>query len=211
MCFGVHCRGGRYGKTFTYDPKGPIDARRKAAGCGGNNRCSTTLPWKGQNLSCDEFPFANVREADQGGQNNRCVPAGENNSKSRKMQSPDLVAFLIFKNRPGRYHISLHQGEDRVHQKPAAFSVQHCLHGRKQDTVLFRRRGQHVQRRRQPVGGQGASCQRGQMGHPVPQEGGGPRAVDLQPVHVQEGRALHLGQEDGGRGEALSRQDGPSR
>lgn len=81
MCFGVHCRGGKYGKTFTYDPNGPVNARRTAAGCGPNNRCSTTPPWKGQNLSCDEFPFANSREADAGGQNNRCVPFGENNSK----------------------------------------------------------------------------------------------------------------------------------
>ncbi|KKY29527.1 hypothetical protein UCDDA912_g10549 [Diaporthe ampelina] len=28
MCFGVHCRGGKYGKTFTYDPNGNIVARQ---------------------------------------------------------------------------------------------------------------------------------------------------------------------------------------
>ncbi|PVH78783.1 hypothetical protein DL98DRAFT_589937 [Cadophora sp. DSE1049] len=79
MCWGVHCRGGIYGKTYTYDPDGNQNTRRKTAGCGPNNRCSTTAPWKGNNLSCDEFPFANSREADAGGQNNRCVPAVENN------------------------------------------------------------------------------------------------------------------------------------
>ncbi|KAG8167192.1 hypothetical protein KVR01_002881 [Diaporthe batatas] len=87
MCFGVHCRNGRYSRTFTYDgaAKNTLQARRKAAGCGQNNRCSQLPPWKGTGTSCDEFPFANTREADQGGQYNRCVPGGQNNRQGGRL------------------------------------------------------------------------------------------------------------------------------
>ncbi|KAK7709396.1 hypothetical protein SLS64_006309 [Diaporthe eres] len=58
------------------------------------------LPWKGQNLSCDEFPFANVREADQGGQNNRCVPSGENNSQGGTLSAFIRAKTEFIKNQP---------------------------------------------------------------------------------------------------------------
>ncbi|KAH0566175.1 hypothetical protein GP486_000428 [Trichoglossum hirsutum] len=81
MCWGAYCtKGPRFGVTFNWDKadKTTKRRRRRSAGCAPNpNRCSTKKNYpKGH--SCDEYPFASVKEADQGGQVNRCVPADQN-------------------------------------------------------------------------------------------------------------------------------------
>ncbi|KAH7396062.1 deoxyribonuclease NucA/NucB-domain-containing protein [Cadophora sp. MPI-SDFR-AT-0126] len=87
MCWGVHCTGGRFSATLTADNGASASvkaARRRAAGCLPNpNQCSNSAPGpnRGQNLNCDEYPFASTREADQGGQNIRCVPITENSQQ----------------------------------------------------------------------------------------------------------------------------------
>ncbi|KAH7417761.1 deoxyribonuclease NucA/NucB-domain-containing protein [Cadophora sp. MPI-SDFR-AT-0126] len=87
MCWGVHCTSGTFSGTLTADPGASSSvkaARRRAAGClPSPNQCSNTAagPNQGQGLNCDEFPFASTREADQGGQNIRCVPTTQNSQQ----------------------------------------------------------------------------------------------------------------------------------
>ncbi|KAI1469391.1 deoxyribonuclease NucA/NucB-domain-containing protein [Daldinia caldariorum] len=77
MCFAVHCK--HKPKQLTWDkPLYDVERKRRlSAGCGQNNRCSEKkLKKKGYN--CDEYPFATTKQADRGGQINRCVPRSEN-------------------------------------------------------------------------------------------------------------------------------------
>lgn len=78
---GAYCtKGPRFGVTLNWDrpDKTTKRRRRRSAGCAPNpNRCSTKKGYP-PGHSCDEYPFASTKEADQGGQVNRCVPAGQN-------------------------------------------------------------------------------------------------------------------------------------
>ncbi|KAK5991703.1 hypothetical protein PT974_07736 [Cladobotryum mycophilum] len=94
MCWAVRCANPTFpqGLTFDFPPKSTKDARRKAAGCGRDNKCSPK--GSGQtghrgppNVSCDEYPFASTKEADSGQQVSRCVPVAEQNSQGGSLSS----------------------------------------------------------------------------------------------------------------------------
>ncbi|KAI1659582.1 deoxyribonuclease NucA/NucB-domain-containing protein [Daldinia decipiens] len=77
MCYATNCK--HKPKQLTWDdPISSIERkRRQTAGCGGINRCSQKK-LKKSGFNCDEYPFASTRNADRGGQINRCVPSTEN-------------------------------------------------------------------------------------------------------------------------------------
>ena len=56
------------------------DARRKASGCSKNPCNNKKLPFGKHGNSCDEFPFASVKEGGKGA-HLRCVRKGENSSE----------------------------------------------------------------------------------------------------------------------------------
>ncbi|KAK6953488.1 hypothetical protein Daesc_005793 [Daldinia eschscholtzii] len=77
MCFATNCK--HKPKQLTWDkPRSSVEGkRRRTAGCGSNNRCSQKKLGK-KGFNCDEYPFASSKQADRGGQINRCVPEREN-------------------------------------------------------------------------------------------------------------------------------------
>lgn len=100
MCWGTYCsgKGGQF-KTLHYDAN-PKEAknRRTANGCLPRpNRCSSKK--KGSKFpkgySCDEFPFASVKEADGTTHLNRCVPENENNSQGGQLSA-------LYRNKCGK-------------------------------------------------------------------------------------------------------------
>ncbi|KAI2782987.1 deoxyribonuclease NucA/NucB-domain-containing protein [Daldinia loculata] len=77
MCYATNCKN--QPKQLTWDKPRPSteSKRRRTAGCGSNNRCGKKKLMK-TGFNCDEYPFASTRNADRGGQINRCVPEREN-------------------------------------------------------------------------------------------------------------------------------------
>ncbi|KAH7371319.1 hypothetical protein BKA64DRAFT_587530, partial [Cadophora sp. MPI-SDFR-AT-0126] len=101
MCWGVHCTSAKYSTSLTLDRSG-ASKRRRTAGCtvsvtnanpSGKNRCRAPgqtfgINAKGQpSHNCDEFPFASTREADRGGQINRCVLEAENSKLGNALKA----------------------------------------------------------------------------------------------------------------------------
>lgn len=90
MCFGLKCATKRASwQTLTWDnPSATIAGRRRTtAGCnvsGAPNRCRVGAFSAGTH-NCDEFPFASTKNADSGGQINRCVIVRENSSQGGKL------------------------------------------------------------------------------------------------------------------------------
>jgi Deoxyribonuclease NucA/NucB len=79
-CYAIHCRGAH--STLTYDSdKKADDDRRKLSGCDANpcNTKPTKDTYGKFGGTCDEFPFASVKE---GGKDAtlRCVPGPDNSS-----------------------------------------------------------------------------------------------------------------------------------
>ncbi|KAI1808634.1 deoxyribonuclease NucA/NucB-domain-containing protein [Daldinia bambusicola] len=94
MCFAIHCK--HKPKQLTWDdPLSSVSRRRRrSAGCGNPNRCNQKKFGKA-GYSCDEYPFASTKQADRGGQINRCVPEGQNGSQGQALGS--------FYNSRGKY------------------------------------------------------------------------------------------------------------
>lgn len=79
-CYAATC-GRMRNKKFTYDSNAKVrDARRKASGCSKNPCNNKKLPFGKHGNSCDEFPFASVKEGGKGA-HLRCVRKGENSSE----------------------------------------------------------------------------------------------------------------------------------
>ncbi|KAB8264919.1 hypothetical protein BDV32DRAFT_116855 [Aspergillus pseudonomiae] len=85
MCYGAKCK--KLGTTLTWDhpSKSTEGKRSRLAGCGSGNRCSKAPYGKG--YQCDEFPFKSVRQADKGGQVNRCVKSHYNSRQGHVLQN----------------------------------------------------------------------------------------------------------------------------
>ncbi|PKY06739.1 hypothetical protein P168DRAFT_288652 [Aspergillus campestris IBT 28561] len=73
-------------KNLTWDKPNTSKQRERSskAGCRSNNGCSKS-PY-GSGYQCDEFPFKSVREADRGGQLNRCVLARYNRRQGQYLR-----------------------------------------------------------------------------------------------------------------------------
>lgn len=79
-CYAATC--GRMGRRrFTYDSNMKVrDNRRKASGCSKNPCNKSNQSFAKFGNSCDEFPFASVKEGGRGA-HLRCVKKGENSSR----------------------------------------------------------------------------------------------------------------------------------
>ncbi|KAG9963698.1 hypothetical protein KCU61_g3595, partial [Aureobasidium melanogenum] len=105
MCFGAHCAG--LGLDFTWDkPDSKTSSKRSTlAGCGSKNRC--TKPPYGKDdedepYQCDEYPFKSVREAQAGGQVNRCVLRKYNNAQGQTIRNFYYSFGKKFKDNKGK-------------------------------------------------------------------------------------------------------------
>lgn len=68
-------------RRFTYDSNMKVrDNRRKASGCSKNPCNKSNQSFAKFGNSCDEFPFASVKEGGRGA-HLRCVKKGENSSR----------------------------------------------------------------------------------------------------------------------------------
>lgn len=77
-CWAVLCN--RVTRTLTYDSNRANQApRRRASGCSRNPCNNNNLPYRRFGNSCDEYPFASVRQ-DGAGAKLRCVPKSQNDS-----------------------------------------------------------------------------------------------------------------------------------
>ncbi|OAR02997.1 hypothetical protein LLEC1_03839 [Akanthomyces lecanii] len=115
MCWAVRCASPTFPQTLTFDfPTDKTkDARRTKAGCNPHgNKCGTKNSGPGHrgppNTSCDEYPFASVKEADGGPQVSRCVPGPENSRQGqalstlqKKWKKEGKTRFLIGFGNPG--------------------------------------------------------------------------------------------------------------
>lgn len=73
MCWAIRCGNPNFPQRLTFDSpsKEKKKERRDAAGCGRPNRYNSSNQGKpgfrgGGKISCDEYPFASTKEADQG-------------------------------------------------------------------------------------------------------------------------------------------------
>ncbi|PYI33527.1 hypothetical protein BP00DRAFT_469914 [Aspergillus indologenus CBS 114.80] len=84
-CWAVLCN--RVTRMVTYDSNRANQApRRRASGCSRNPCNNNNLPYRRFGNSCDEYPFASVREGGAGAKL-RCVPKGQNDSQGGQLSA----------------------------------------------------------------------------------------------------------------------------
>ncbi|RAH42516.1 uncharacterized protein BO95DRAFT_455762 [Aspergillus brunneoviolaceus CBS 621.78] len=84
-CWAVLCT--RATRMLTYDSNRANQApRRRASGCSRNPCNNNNLPYRRFGNSCDEYPFASVRQGGAGAKL-RCVPKGQNDSQGGQLSA----------------------------------------------------------------------------------------------------------------------------
>ncbi|TQV93252.1 hypothetical protein V2A60_010314 [Cordyceps javanica] len=114
MCWATRCASPTFPQTLTFDFPDEVkkEERRKSAGCEKGNKCNKGKSGTGHRgdgyESCDEYPFASTKEADQGHQVSRCVPGTQNSYQGgklsglqKKWKKEGKTTFLIGFGNPG--------------------------------------------------------------------------------------------------------------